>query len=204
MPFDETSTDMPENLVPFNQTCLLWKSKRKANRSMPLHQTCQLKLWNLIRQDYCYVVNARYMPPGPVRLHCYVAAAATNNYVFWPSVTSTNTTAVQTCLIVEWYERWVLAGQLLFNQYACRSFTTQSVCLPIFYHSFLHACWCCVSLFAIPACMVSHYQPCLLVLSLTIGHAFWCDPSLSTMPIGVVPHYMPCLLVSCHCSRHFY
>ena len=22
MPFDETSTDMPENLVPFNQTCL--------------------------------------------------------------------------------------------------------------------------------------------------------------------------------------
>ena len=104
-------------------------------------------------------------------------------------------------------------------------FTTQIVCLLIFYHSFLHACWCCVSLFAIPACMVSHYQPCLLVCSLTIGHAFWCDaslsamplvccltighafwcgPSLSTMPIGVVPHYRPCLLVSCHCNRHFY
>ena len=119
----------------------------------------------------------------------------------------------------------MLAGPLPVNQYACRSFTTQSVCLLIFYHSFLHACWCCASLSAIPACMVYHYQPCLLMWSLTIGHAFWCDaslsailsgvfltighafwygPSLSTMPIGVVPHYRPCLLVSCHCNRHFY
>ena len=114
----------------------------------------------------------------------------------------------------------MLAGLLPLNQYACRSFTTQSVCLPIFYHSFLHACWCCVSLFAIPASMVSHYQPCLLVWSLTIGHAFWCDASLSAMPSGVLSHhrprllawsliinhahYTPCLLVSCHCNRHFY
>ena len=124
--------------------------------------------------------------------------------LFWPGVTSTNTTAVQTCLLVELCARWVLAGQLPLNQYACQSFTTQSVCLPIFYHSFLHACWCCVSLFAIPACMVSHYQPCLLVWSLTIGHAFWCDASLSAMPSGVVPHYRPCLLVCCHCNQHFY
>ena len=80
------------------------------------------------------------------------------------------------------------------TQYACRSFTTQSVCLPIFYHSFLYACWCCVSLFAIPACMVSHYQPCLLVWSLIIAHAFWCDVSLSAMPSGVMPHYQPYFL----------
>ena len=192
---------------------------------MPLHQTCQLVLWNFNRQDYCYVVNAKYMPTGPVRHNCYVAAEQCNKYVFWPSVTSTNTTAVQTCLLVEWCARWVLAGPLPLNQYACRSFTTQSVCLPIFYHSFLHACCSCSSLSAIPACMVSHYQPCLLVWSLTIGHAFWCDVSLSAMPsgvlsrhrprllvwsliinhaLGVVPHCRPCLLVSCHCNRHFY
>ena len=99
----------------------------------------------------------------------------------------------------------MLAGPLPLNQYACRSFTTQSVCLlifttqsvylPIFYHSFLHACWCCVSLFAIPAFMVSHYKPCLLVWSLTIGHAFWRDASLSAMPSGVLSHHSPRLLV---------
>ena len=133
------------------------------------------------------------MPAGPVRLHCYIAAAATN--VFWTSVTSTNTTAVQTCLLVVRCARWVLAGPLPLNQYACRSLTTQSVCLLIFYHSFLHACWCSVSLFAIPACMVSHNQPCLLVWSLTIAHAFWCDASLSAMPSGVLSHRRPRLLV---------
>ena len=74
-------------------------------------------------------------------------------------------------------------------------FTTQSVCLPIFYHSFQYACWCYVSLFAIPECMVSHYQPCLLVWSLTIGHAFWCDASLSAMPSGMLSHHRPRLLV---------
>ena len=113
------------------------------------------------------------------------------------------------------------------TQYACRSLTTQSVCLPIFYHSFLHARWCFVSLFAIPACMVSHYQPCLLVWSLTIGHAFWCDASLTAhlqpcllvccltighaiwcgasleaMPSGVMPHYQPYLLVCCLTIGH--
>ena len=78
MPFGEPSTDMPEDLLPFNQTFLLGKSKRKATRSMPLHQTCQLKLWNFSRQDYCYVVNATYMHAGPVPIYGYVAAAATN------------------------------------------------------------------------------------------------------------------------------
>ena len=194
MPFNETSTDMPENLVPFNQTCLLWKSKRKATRLMPLPQTCQLELWNFSRQDYCYLVickiHACWSSETPLLCRC-----SCNKYVFWPSVTSTNTTAVQTCLLVEWCARWVLAGPLPLNQYACWSFTTQSVCLPIFYHSFLHACWCCVSLFAIPACMVSHYQPCLLVWSLTIGHAFWFDASLSAMLSGVLSHHRSRLLV---------
>ena len=44
----EILTDIPADLVPSNQICNLvrWKSKRKATRSIPLHQTCQLKLWN--------------------------------------------------------------------------------------------------------------------------------------------------------------
>ena len=152
-------------------------------------------------------IHACWSSETPLQCRC-----SCNKYVFWPSVTSTNTAAVQTCLLVEWCERWVLAGPLPLNQYACRSFTTQSVCLPIFYHSFLHACWCCVSLFGIPACMVSHYQPCLLVWSLTIGHAFWCDASLSAMPSGVlshhrppsgvVLHYQPCPLVWCLTIGH--
>ena len=78
---------------------------------------------------------------------------------------------------------------------ACWTVATQSICLPIFYHSFLHACWCCSSLSAIPACMVSHYQPFLLVWSLIICHALWCDVSLSAMPSGVLSHHRPRLLV---------
>ena len=99
------------------------------------------------------------------------------------------------CLPIFYHSISMPADLLPLNQYACRSFTTQSVCLPIFYHSFLHSCWCCVSLFTIPACMVSHYQPFLLVWSLTIGHAFWCDASLSAMPSGVMSHHRPHLLV---------
>ena len=124
-----------------------------------------------------------------------------NKYVFLPSVTSTFKHAywlsdVQDgCLLDRCHSINMPADLLPLNQYACRSFTTQSVCLPIFYHSFLHACWCCVSLFAIPACMVSHYQPCLLVWSLAIGHAFWCNASLSAMPSGVLSHHRPRLLV---------
>ena len=135
-------------------------------------------------------IHACWCSETPLLCRC-----SCNKYVFWPSVTSTNTTAVQTCLLVEWCARWVLAGPLPLNQYACRSFTTQSVYLLIFNHSFLHACWCCVSLFAILACMISHDQPCLLVWSLTIGHAFWFDASLSAMPSDVLSHHRPRLLV---------
>ena len=73
------------------------------------------------------------------------------------------------------------------------------------------------------AAMVSHYQPCLLVLFLTIGHTFWCGAllpavpadvvlhlghifwcgtSLSAMPVGVVSHYRSCLLVWCLTVGH--
>ena len=53
-----------------------------------------------------------------------------------------------------------------------------------------------------PSGVVPHYQPCLLVLCLTIGHALWCGASLQAMPSGVVPHYQPCLMVCCITISH--
>ena len=73
-----------------------------------------------------------------------------------------------------------------------------SVSMPVELLSFmLHLCWLCASLAAILACMVSHYQPCLLVWCLTIGHACSCGASLYIMPFGVVPHNQPCLEAWC-------
>ena len=95
-------------------------------------------------------------------------------------------------------------GCVMCKMGACWTVATQSICLQIFYNSFLHACWCCVYLFAIPACMVSHYQPCLLVWSLIIAHAFWCDASLSAMPSGVLSHHRPRLLVWSLIINHAY
>ena len=159
MPFGVTSTNMPAHLVPFNQICPLvqWKSKRKATQSMPLHQTCQLKLWNFSRQDYCYVVSATYMLLFQWDFMA-MSLQLQQIYVFWPCVTSTKIAAVQTCLLVECF----------CKMGACWTIATQSVWLPIFYHSILHACWCCASLSAIPTFMVFHYQLCLLVWCLTI------------------------------------
>ena len=145
----------------------------------------------------------------------WLCRCSCNKYVFWTSVTSSNTAAVQTCLLVKCCARWVLAGPLLLNQYACRSFTTQSCMLAGVVYLYLpyllvwcltisRAYWCDASLSAMPSDVLSHHRPCLLVCCLIIGHAFGCGSSLSTMPIGVVPHYRPCLLVSCHCNRHFY
>ena len=148
------------------------------------------------------------MPTNTVKLYqprqytcrvesCYVAAAATL-YACWPSVTVTNTTAVQTCLLIE----------CCCKMDACRTVATKLACLLTFCQSILHVCWCCASLSSIPAGMVSHYQPCLLVshyqpcllvshyqLCFIIGHEFWFGTSLSAMPVGVVAHCMSCLLV---------
>ena len=116
-----------------------------------------------------------------------------NIYACWPSVTVTNTAAVQTCLLVE----------CCCKMDACWTVATQSACLLTFCHSILHVCWRCASLSAIPADMVSHYQQCLLVWYLTISCAYWRGASLkvgtllSAMHVGVVPHYGPCLLVWC-------
>ena len=169
---------MPADLVLFNQTCLLvhCKSKRNAIWPMRLHQTCQLTLWNFISQD-CYIVYTTYMPCIELLCRC-----SCNIYACLPSVTVTNTAAVQTCLLVEFCCKmdawWTVA--------------TQSACLLTFCHSILHVCWRCDSLSALPAGMVSHYQlcllvwcltiihyrSCLLVWYLTISHACWCGASL--------------------------
>ena len=148
---------MPANLVVFHQSCLLvhWKSKRNSTWPMPLHQTCQLIMWNFISQD-CYIVNTTYMPCRELLYRC-----SCNIYACWPNVTVTNNAAVQTCLLVE----------CCCKMDAC--WTVANQCLLTFCHSILHVYWRCAPLSAIPACMVSHYQPCLLVWCLTISRACW-------------------------------
>ena len=90
----------------------------------------------------------------------------------WPSFTATNTAAVQAHLLVKcccWMgtKFWTVA--------------TLSACLSSLCLSMLHLCWLCASLAAIPTGMVSHYQPCLLVLCLNIGRACLCGVSLNAM-----------------------
>ena len=100
--------------------------------------------------------------------------------------------------------RWMLAGLWLLNQYACWPFFTQ-YCMSAGV-VLLHLLYLLVgvSLSAISAGIVSHYQPCLLVWWIIIGHAFWFGTSLSAMPAGVVPHYRPCLLVWCLTVGHVF
>ena len=129
---------------------------------MLLHQACQLTMLNFISQD-CYIVNTTYMPCRELLGRC-----SCNIYACRPSVTVTNTTAVQTCLMVE----------CCCKMDACWTVATHSACLLIFCNSILHVCWRCDSLSAIPADMVSHYQTCLLVWYLTISRACWRGASL--------------------------
>ena len=153
---------------------------------MSLHQTCQLTMWNFISQD-CYIVNTTYMTCRELLCRCRC-----NIYSCWPSVTVTNTAAVQTCLLVE----------CCCELDACLTVATQSECLLNFCHSILHVCWWFASLSAIPTGMVSHYHPCLLAWCFIVGHAFWFDTLLSAMLVGVVPHYRPCLLGWCLTVGH--
>ena len=126
----------------------------------------------------------------------FLCRCSCNIYAYWLSVTGTNIAAVPTCLLVE----------CCCKMDACWPVATQSACLTTFCHSILQlillvwcftisrACWCGVSLSAVPAGMVSHYWPYLLVWCLTIGCACWYGVSLSAVPAGLVSHYLPCLL----------
>ena len=75
----------------------------------------------LISQD-CYIV----IPCRELLCSC-----SCNIYVCWPSVTVTNTAAVQTCLPVE----------CCCKMGASWTVATQSACLLTFCYSKLHVCW---------------------------------------------------------------
>ena len=120
-------------------------------------------LFSLHIERPSYIANTTNMQCRELLCRC-----SCNIYACWPSVTTTNTTAVQTCLLVE----------CCCKMDACWTVATQSACLLTFCHVILHGCWRCASLSAIPAGMVSHYQPCLLVWYLTISRACWCGASL--------------------------
>ena len=183
--FSETSTYMLADLVLFSQTCLLvhWKSKRKATWLMPLHQTCQITLWNFICQD-CYIVNTTYMPCRELLCCC-----SCNMYACWPSVTVTNTAVVRTCLLVECCCKQDACWTVPLNQHACWPFVTQNCMSPgvvLLYLLYLLV-WCLtisrvfwygVSLSSVPAGVVNHYRSCLLVWYIYIRHACWCGASL--------------------------
>ena len=124
--------------------------------------------------------NVTYMLAGPVPLRVE-SPQLQQIYLLRTSATATNTAAVQTRLLVE----------CCCKMDACWAVDTQSACLSIFCHSILHDHWCGGSISAIPAGVVSHYQPCLLMWCLTIA-----------IPSGVVHHHQPCLLVWCLTTGH--
>ena len=112
-----------------------------------------------------------------------------NIYACWPSVTVTNTAAVQTCLLVECCCKmgtcWTLAPQsaclLTFVTQYCMS--AGAVLLYLLYLlvwclTLSRVCWYGVSLSAVPAGVVNLYRSCLLVWYSTISHACWCGASL--------------------------
>ena len=112
------------------------------------------------------------MPAGPVRLHCYVAAAATNMYsglVLLP----------QTPLLFK-HAYWLCGVQEGCLLDRCHSINMPADLLPRYQYA-------CHLLPFIPAC--------LLVLCISICHTCVYGVSLSAVPAGVEPHYSPCLLV---------
>ena len=137
------------------------------------------------------LTNTTYMPC--IELLCPCSWII---YACCPSVTVRNTAAVQTCLLIECCCKmdacWTVA-----TQSACLLLSLNIACLLVLCFSICYTCWYGVSLSALLAGMVSHYQPCLLVWYFIIGHAFWFASSLSAMHVGVVPHYRSCLLLWC-------
>ena len=138
------------------------------------HQGC------LLLRRQCINIYARWSIATPCR-ELLNMSLQLQKYTCFPSATAPSTPTVQTCLLVE----------CCFKMDACWTVDNQSACLPIFCHPILHAHYCGGSISAIPAGVVSHYQPCLLMWCLTI-----------TMPSSVVHHYQPCLLVWCLTIGH--
>ena len=154
------------------------------------------------------------MPCRELLCHC-----SCNIYACWPSVTVTNTAAVQPCLLVggcllDCGHSISMSADLLSLNIACLLALCFSICYTCLTIS--RVCWYDVSLSSVPTGMVlhightfwfgtslsamsvgvvPHYRSCVLVWCLTVGNVLWCGASLYAMPVGVVPHYRPCLLV---------
>ena len=127
-----------------------------------------------------------------------------NIYAYWPSVTVTNTAAVQTCLLVECCCKpdacWTVANQsaclLTFVTQYCMSAGIVLLCLLyllVWCLTISRVCWYGASLSAVPSGLVNHYRSCLLVWYIYISHACWCGASLYS-----------CLLVWCLTVGHFF
>ena len=112
-----------------------------------------------------------------------------NIYVCWPSVTVTNTAAVQTCLLVECCCKmdacWTVAIQSACLLTFCQSIYMSAggvllylLYLLVWFLTISPACWYVVLLSAVPAGLVLHYRACILVWYLTISHACLCVASL--------------------------
>ena len=121
-------------------------------------------------KEKSYLTDAppSHMPTNTVKLYqprllhtcpCreLLCCCSCNKNVCWPSVTVTNTVAVQTCLLVEY----------CWKMDACWTVSDQSACLLTFCHSIPHY-----------AGVVLLFLLYLLVWCLTISHACWCCASL--------------------------
>ena len=144
--FGQILTDMPADLVPFNQTYIHvhWKSKRKLTRQMSVHQTCQRIVWKFIRQDCCLVeCLSRDL------FCCY----GCHIYACWPSVISA--TISRAC--------WCDASLLAIPSDVVPHYKP---CLLVWCLSICHAFWCDASLKAMWVWCLTIRHACWCVASL--------------------------------------
>ena len=157
MPFGVTSTDMPADLVPFNHIRLLvqWNQREKLLNRCPFIRHANLNCETLVGKTIAtLLVRHTYCCSSETSWLCRCSCS---KYVYWPSVTSTKTAAVQTCLLVECYCKMGACWTVATHQYGCRSFTTESCMI---------------------AGAVLLYLPNLLLWCLTISCVCWCGASL--------------------------
>ena len=99
-----------------NASCSIGNQREKLLDRCRSITHAQLTLLNYISQD-CYIVITTYMSCREMLCRC-----SCNIYAYWPSVTVTNTAAVQACLLVE----------CCCKMDACWTVATQLACLLTF------------------------------------------------------------------------
>ena len=125
-------------------------------------------------------------------------------YACWPSVTAQNTQLFKHAFWLSGAARWMLAVLWHSISMSADLLSLNIACLLALCFSICYTCWYGVSLSAVSAGTVSHYQPCLLVWCLTISRVSWYGVSLSAVPAGVVLHFRSCLLVWCLTVGHVF